>query len=521
MTKAFAVLTVFFAAVLLGCSIKPTEEEVYDIAIEGGLVFDGTGAPGVSTNIGIIGSEIVYVGAASNLNAKQTINANGMIVAPGFIDPHTHAFEERPEEGPDYLESYTSQGVTTVLSGNDGGGPVNTERAYEELKVRGLGANFGLFVGHGSVRRAVIGMEDRQASSQELEQMKALVAGAMKAGALGLSSGLFYSPGSFAETAEVIELARVAAEYGGVYESHIRDESNYSIGLIAAIEEAIEIGQEANIPVHIAHIKALGVDVWGQSEEIIQRIEAAQADGIRVTADQYPWLASGTRVSNALIPRPAMAGGRDALYNRLRNPELLPDLKAAMAENLRRRGGPASILLTSGSKAWRGLTLGEYAEKNQTSPIDAAVEIVLSGDAKIASFNMNEDDVQTFMRQPWVMSSSDGGDGHPRKYASFPQKYQQYVVEEKVLTLAEFIHKSSGLTAQTFGIDDRGEIKPGMKADIVIFDPETYGPMATYENPAEYSVGVEHLLVNGQFTIENGQRTKAAHGELVTTNRQN
>lgn len=515
MTRASAVLMVFFAAALPGCSIEPKEEEAYDIAIEGGLVFDGTGAPGVLTNVGIIGSEIVYVGAASSLDAKRTINAEGMIVAPGFIDPHTHAFEERPKEGPDYLESYTTQGVTSVLSGNDGGGPVDTERAYEELKARGLGANFGLFVGHGAIRRAVIGMEDRQATPQELEQMKTLVASAMKAGALGLSSGLFYAPGSFAETAEVVELARVAAEYGGIYESHIRDESNYSIGLIAAIEEVIEIGQEANIPVHIAHIKALGVDVWGQSEEIIQRIEAAQANGILVTADQYPWLASGTRVSNALIPRPAMAGGRDALYSRLRNPALLPDLQAAMAENLRRRGGPACILLTSGPEVWRGLTLEEYAEKKATSPIDAAVEIVLAGDAKIASFNMNEDDVQAFMRQPWVMSSSDGGDGHPRKYASFPQKYRQYVVEEKVLTLDEFIHKSSGLTAKTFGIDGRGEIKPQMKADIVIFDPDLYGPIATYESPAEYSDGVDYLLVNGQFAIDDGKLEKIDVGKII------
>lgn len=503
-----------FTLSAFGCA-EQSEPEAYDYLIEGGLVFDGSGSEGQHLQVGIRGGQIVYVGGEAPAGAKVVVDASGLIVSPGFIDPHTHAYGERPEAGPDPLASYTTQGVTTLFSGNDGGGPVDIGQASKQLRERGLGANVGLFVGHGSVRRAVVGMENRPATDAEMEEMKALVAKAMQDGALGLSSGLFYAPGSFAETSELIELSKVAAEFGGIYESHLRDESNYTIGVLGAVEEAINIGRAANIPVHIAHIKALGVDVWGQSSAIIDMVEKAQSEGIDVTADQYPWLASGTRVSNALIPREKMAGGRDALFARLQNSDSLPEIKIAMLENLRRRGGPQSILLTSGDEAWKGLTLGSYAEKTGKSPIDAAVEIVLAGDAKIASFNMNNDDVQNFMRQPWVMSSSDGGDGHPRKYASFPEKYQSFVRDKKTLTLAEFIHRSSGLTADTFKLKGRGYIGEDMKADVLIFHPENYAPVATYEQPGLMSNGVEFLFVNGTLAINAGQLSEAVGGTFV------
>ncbi|WP_262696207.1 N-acyl-D-amino-acid deacylase family protein [Kordiimonas aquimaris] len=504
------VLSICICFVVSACSEQP-----YDYLIRGGLVVDGTGSAGRIADVGIVGDKIVFVGDAGNHVSQHIIDASGMVVSPGFIDPHTHAYGERPDEGVDYLRSYITQGTTTVFSGNDGGGPVDSEKAYQRMTEAGLGANFGLFVGHGQVRRAVVGLDNRKATSEELEQMKELVEKAMKAGALGLSSGLFYAPGSFADTQEVIELAKIAVKYGGVYESHLRDESNYSIGVVGAVREAIEIGREARIPVHIAHIKALGVDVWGQSEEIIEIIEAAHAEGIRVTADQYPWLASGTRVSNALIPRAAMAGGVDALHARLRDENGLSELKQAMAENLRRRGGAESILLTSGSDEWRGLNLGQYAAKLDKAPIDTAVEIVLAGDAKIASFNMNENDVQNFMRQKWVMTSSDGGDGHPRKFASFPQKYRQYVVDHKTLSLEEFIYRSSALTAETFGIKDRGVLREGMKADVLIFDTATYGPVATYEKPDQISKGVVYLWINGQMVIEKTVVQPSMPGQVI------
>lgn len=490
--------------------------ERFDTLIENGRVFDGDHELPAGTVVGVTGDQIHYVGPMREaLSADRVIDATGLIVAPGFIDPHTHAYQELPEAGPDRLDSYITQGITTIFSGNDGGGPVNTGEALAGLDARGIGANFALFVGHGSVRREVLGMADRQATLGELARMKQLVADAMEAGALGLSSGLFYAPGSFAETSEIIELAKVAAPYGGVYESHLRDESNYTIGVLGAVEEAITIGREADIPVHIAHIKALGVDVWGYSAQIIKMIEDAHSNGRIVTADQYPWLASGTRVSNALIPRAAMAGGTEALFARLRDPGTLPALKEAMAENLRRRGGPASILLTSGDERWLGMRLGEYAESVQLSPVDAAVEIVLAGDAKIASFNMNEADLEAFMQQPWVMTSSDGGDGHPRKFASFPEKYREYVTNRQTLSLADFIHRSSGLTAQTFGLKDRGFLRAGYKADIVVFDPETFAPTATYQTSDTLSVGVTYLIVNGGFAITNGEMSDQTFGVAV------
>lgn len=496
-----------------GTAFSASADEKFDYLITGGLVFDGTGAAGKRLVVGIIGDQIAYVGEPkAGHTATEHINASGFIVAPGFIDPHTHAYQERPAEGADYLQSYVTQGITTIFSGNDGGGPADTRAALAEINQQGIAANFGLFVGHGAVRRRVMGMDDRAPTDDELSQMKQLVADAMKAGALGLSSGLFYAPGSFSTTDEVIELAKAAAKQGGVYESHLRDESNYSIGVLGAVAEAIAIGQQAEIPVHIAHIKALGVDVWGQSNAIINLVEGARARGQVVTADQYPWLASGTRVSNALVPRRAMAGGTAAMEDRLLDLQQLPQLKVEMAENMRRRGGPGSILLTGGKSKWRGLTLGDYAAKINKTPIDTAIEIVLDGDAGIASFNMNPDDVRNFMIKPWVMTSSDGGDGHPRKYASFPQKYRRYVVEEGTLPLADYIHRSSGLTAATFGLRDRGLLREGMKADIAVFNPLTFGPKATYESPAEISNGVSYLLVNGKPVVWRGKTTSATPG---------
>lgn len=511
---SFPCLLIFGAT--FAAAFSADADEKFDYLITGGLVFDGTGTEAKRVVIGVTGDQIIYIGKAkAGLSATKHINASGLIVAPGFIDPHTHAYQERPADGPDLLQSYVTQGITTIFSGNDGGGPADTRAALETFGRQGVAANFGLFVGHGALRSRVMGMDDRAPTASELSEMKQLVAEAMKAGALGLSSGLFYAPGSFAATGEVIELAKVAAAYGGVYESHLRDESNYSIGVIGAVAEAIEIGERANIPVHIAHIKVLGVDVWGQSDAIIKLVENARARGQVVTADQYPWLASGTRVSNALVPRRAMAGGTGAMKGRLLDAKQLPQLKAEMTENMRRRGGPGSILLTGGKGKWRGLTLGEYAAEIGKTPIDTAVEIILDGDAGIASFNMNPDDVRNFMFKPWVMTSSDGVDGHPRKYASFPEKYRRYVVEEKTLSLADFIQRSSGLTAATFGLKDRGVLRKGMKADIVIFNPLTFGPNATYASPAKLSNGVSFLLVNGTPVIWQGEALSSTPGQAL------
>jgi N-acyl-D-aspartate/D-glutamate deacylase len=338
--------------------------------------------------------------------------------------------------------------------------------------------------------------------------MRQLVASAMCQGALGLSTGLFYAPQSFATTAEVMAVAREAGLRGGVYDSHIRDESSYTIGLAAAVDEAIAIGREAGLPVNISHIKALGVDVHGQAPAIIARIEAARRSGQRVTADQYPWSASGTSLVAALVPRWAQDGGRAALLRRFDDPASAARLRTQMADNLRRRGGPASLLITEGPN--RGRTLAEVAAGRD--PVAAASAVIRLEDPAVASFNQTEADIADFMRRPWVMTGSDASTGHPRAYGSFARKYSEYVVRRRVLTLREFIERSSALTADTFGLTDRGRLRPGAFADIVVFDPEAYAARATYQEPTLLASGVRTVLVNGVPAVENGALTGAAPG---------
>ena len=510
-------LAFFWTALLaLGaCQDANPPEKVYDIQIRGGLVFDGLSEQGRVADVFVEGDTIVFVGdgPGANISAETIIDATDLIVAPGFIDPHTHTtsdvlFGTKSKA----LTGYLTQGVTTVVSGNDGGGPTDIAGALRAVSERGVGPNFALFTGHGVIRGEAMGRDNRAPSETELSQMKDTLRTALEAGALGLSTGLYYAPASYASTDEIVELAKIAAEYDALYESHIRDESSYSIGLLGAIEEAIDIGRQSGAGVHIAHIKALGVDVWGQSEAVIAAIEAAQSEGLSVTADQYPWSASGTRISNALIPNWAKADSDEAMFERLRDPANQDRLRTEIAENLRRRGGPDAILLVARADDAPSRTLAEEAAALGLDPIQAAIDIVLGGDSRIASFNMQDQDIERFMRQPWVMTSSDGTNGHPRKYASFPRKYRSYVVDKTVLTLAEFINRSTYLTAQTLQLCNRGALRLGYAADIVVFDPETFGPIADFSNPAELSEGVVHLFLNVALAIQNGQTNSQLHG---------
>lgn len=478
-----------------------------DYIIENGTVYLGDNTQGKIVDIAVQGENIVFIGNASRrVKAKAVLDATGLIVAPGFIDPHTHSLIDLQSDDATTRENvnYRTQGVTTVFNGNDGYGSANIAELSQDLMQKGIGTNTAFFVGHGAVRSQVMGDDNRAPTQAELDSMKALINDAMDAGALGLSTGLFYAPGSFSNTDEVVELAKVAAAKGGVYDSHIRDESTYNIGVEAAIEEVLEIGRRADIPVHIAHIKALGVDVWGKSVPIIASIEKAQAEGVKVTADQYPWPASGTRISNALIPRSLKAGGPEKYMARLNDPALQEQLKLDVAENLRRRGGAGAVLITDKSSKWRGKTLEEVASLNEISPVDVAIKIARDGDAKIASFNMNEDDIKNFMRQNWVMTSSDGDQGHPRKYASFPRKYNVYMRGKNIMPIETFLYKSSGLVADTFNICERGYLKLGYKADIVVFNPDTFKAKADFQSPELLSEGVEYLFVNGALAVENG-----------------
>lgn len=484
-----------------------------DLLIRNGRVIDGTGSAARNADVAITGDRITFVGDASraNVTARRTIDARGLIVAPGFIDPHTHAFEDLSSNDPKRRANvnYLMQGVTTVITGNDGGGPFEIAQALDKWKREGIGSNGALLVGYGSVRQHVMHMSDARAVGPQLDSMRALVDKGMREGALGMSTGLYYAPQSYGTTEEVIELAKVAARYGGIYDSHLRDESSYTIGLLGAVREAIRIGREAGMPVHISHIKALGVDVWGRSDSVIAIIEAARASGGKpVTANQYPYTASGSSVGASLLPRWAEVGGRDSLRARVADPATKARLVADMTENLRRRGGPESLLMTSTrDSSILGKTLAQIAAARDVTPIEAALQIIMNGGSSVASFNMNEKDIVAFMRRPWVMTGSDGSGGHPRKYGTFPKKWAEYVREKKVLTPEAFVRQSSSLTAETFGIKDRGVLQQGKIADVVVFDPETFRDRSTYEKPTELATGMKYVVVNGKVAVDNGSYT--------------
>ena len=351
-----------------------------DILIQGGHVFTGTTSPSTIADVVIVGDRIVYVGpgGARRYQPKRIIEAKGLIVAPGFIDPHTHpeTYIRSPEDGQRVNAPWVFQGVSTVFIGIDGWGAPDIAEDAKWFSANGVGTNLVPYVGFGSVRERVIGQAARVPTPTELERMKALVAKAMCQGALGLSAGLFYAPQSFAQTDEVIALAREAAIRGGIYDTHQRDESSYSIGLLASVQEALRIGREAGLPVHFAHIKALGVDLQGQSGEVIRIIEAARAAGQDVTADQYPWTASGSTLESALLPRWALDGGRPGLMARLADPATREMIRAEMLENLRRRGGPDAVLLTAAAQSWTGNTLTEASQIWSLDPVETALRII-------------------------------------------------------------------------------------------------------------------------------------------------
>jgi N-acyl-D-aspartate/D-glutamate deacylase len=499
-----------------------------DVLIHNGTIYDGgTAAPYIG-DVAIAGDQIVYVGKRANVIAEKSIDARGKIVAPGFIDPHTHAdsFLRSPDAATRVNAAWLNQGVTSVVIGVDGAGTPDVGADAKKLVASGIGTNIIPFVGFGAVRQQVLGQDARAPDAAELDRMKALVTKGMCEGASGLSAGLFYAPQSFAKTAEVVAVARESARRGGLYDTHQRDESSYSIGLLESVKEAITIGREADMPVHFAHIKALGVDVQGQAQAVIDVINAARAAGQDVTADQYPWLASGSSLDASLLPRWAVDGGSAALLKRLDDPATLARIRDEMQENMRRRGGAKSLLLIGEGFDWTGKTLEQMAAQWQMDPRDAALRIIRQSietrkagqrdrGTSVASFNMAQPDVDLFMQQPWVVTSSDGSDGHPRMFATYPEKYRRYVVERPVVSLPTFIRQSSGLVADMYRLDRRGYLRPGYYADVAVLDPATYAPKADYIHPRELSVGVSKLFVNGALAVDNSKVTGATAGRAL------
>jgi N-acyl-D-aspartate/D-glutamate deacylase len=496
----------------------------YDVVIRGGRVLDGTGNPWYYADVAIAGDRVAAVGSLAGATARRIIDARGLYVAPGFIDVHSHAGGGLARANLSAARPLLAQGITTVFVNPDGGGPIDMGQQRADLLAHGIGVNVAQMVPHGSVRGEVVGSADRAPTSIELTRMKTIVRAGMEAGAFGLSSGPYYAPGSFAKTDELVELARIAAEYDGVYSSHIRDEADYSIGVVAAVDEVIQVAREAGLPGIVTHIKALGPRVWGFAGALVRRIERAREDGIEVFADQYPYEASSTSLAAALLPRWAQAGGGDSLRGRFADAQTRARIRAEMLENLDRRGGAERIQFASWTDhSVEGSTLAEYAERLGVEPVDAAISMIERSSPSIVSFNMDDDDIELLMRQPWTMTSSDGtlvemGSGvpHPRAYGTFPRKLRVYVVERNVIGLEQAIRSMTSLPATVMRVRDRGVLRAGSFADVVVFDMARVRDAATYQEPHQLAEGMVHVLVNGRFAIDGGVFGESLHGRVLS-----
>ncbi len=509
------VLCLLFLGFAAGCADEP-----YDLIIRGGTVVDGTGGEPYRADVGVRGDRIAAIGNLSRARATHLLEAEGLHLAPGFIDLHSHADGGLVSEERSVAHALLAQGLTTVVINADGRSP-DLVRQREQLLEHGLGVNVAQLVGHNTARVAAMGgSHDRPPTAEELEEMRATIRAGMEAGAFGLSTGLFYTPSSYAETDEVIALAEVVAEYGGVHSSHIRDESDYTVGVVNAVQEIIDISRATGVTGIVSHIKALGPNVWGHSEEIVARIEAARAEGLSIWADQYPYAASQTSLVAALFPAWAQEGG--GLRGRLRDPAMAARIRPEVADNLARRGGADRLQFTGGD--YMGRTLADHAGDHGLDPVDAAIRIVLTGGATgVVSHNMHDDDIHRLMRQPWMATSTDGflpefgrGMPHPRGYGSYARKLRKYVLEDRVIDLPFAIRSMSAVGAEAIGSEGRGVLEEGAFADIVVFDLARVNDPATYMDPHQLSEGMVHVLVNGVPAIRDGEFTNALAGRVLS-----
>ena len=525
-----------FAVAVLGAACSngppPEAEEGPVVLFRDGQILDGTGNPWYQGDVLVVGDRIARVGVIPDEDVPagaREVEVAGLTIMPGFIDPHSHAGPGLATPELRAGEPVIRQGITTVMVNPDGGGEVDLAEQGRRLREGGMGVHVALMIGHGAVRREVLGMEDRPPTDEELERMAGLVRAGMEAGAFGMTGGLYYAPGSYAANDEVVRLAAEIAPFGA-FISHIRDESDYNIGLVAAVEEVIEVAETHGIRGVVTHFKALGPPVWGLSRAATAAIDAARARGVEVFADQYPYEASGTSIVGALVPRWALAGETmpgmpSPLENRLDNPQERARLRAEMLVALERRGGADTLLLSRhrADTSLEGRYLSDLAEEWGLEPIDAALRLLDEGGAGLVSFNMSEEDIAHIMSREWTMGSSDGGlvpagEGrpHPRFYGAFPRRIARYVRELGVLTLAEAVRGMTSLPATVFRMHDRGQVAPGRIADLLVVDVDRFRDVATYENPHALAEGIVHALVAGVFAIEDGEATGAFAGQLLT-----
>jgi N-acyl-D-amino-acid deacylase len=475
--------------------------------LRGATVYDGTGRPGVVADVVIAGDKLV----ADPPRGAVVIDAAGLVACPGFIDLHTHCDSGLQTRTGKANGNYVRQGCTTVVTGNCGSGPTDADKYFAALTAGGVGTNVAHLAPHNSVRQAVMGNADRPPTAEELAKMQELVARAMAAGTFGLSTGLIYTPGTYAKTEEIIALATVAGKAGGLYASHIRDEGG---GLLTAIEEALRIGREGGCRVHVSHIKASGKAAWGRANDAVRLIEAAQTAGQKVTADQYPYTASSTALKATLVPTRWRTGTEAEYVARLKDPDTGPKVRADIERALKARDDGAAVQIAryGKRKEWQGRTLAAIATAEGRPAVDIVMEIETSGGAGVVNFGMSEEDVRVFMRRPWVATASDGSVHspndtvpHPRSYGTFPRKLGRYAVGDGVVSLEAAVRSGTGLPADILGLTDRGHLKPGQAADVLVFDPREYRDTATYDRPHQYPTGVRWVFVNGRPAVADGK----------------
>jgi len=515
----------FLTSVLLFSPLF-AQTPAFDLVIAGGRIVDGAGNPWYYGDVGIKGDSIAAIGNLSRAAATRRLDATGMVVAPGFIDIHTHA--RRGIFLDPAATNYIRQGVTTLMEGPDGSSPLPIAPFLEKVGAAHIAPNFGTFAGQGSIRQAVMGLVNRPATPEEIEKMRQITRQAMLDGAFGVTTGLFYVPGNFTPTEEVIEIEKVAGAMGGMHHSHMRDEA---AGVLDSVRETIRIGEEGHMPTQVTHHKIIGKENWGKSVETIKLVEEARARGVDVTIDQYPYTASSTGTAS-LIPQWAQEGGQKALVERLDAPATRAKIKAAVIERIqfdRGGGDPANVVMANCSwdKSLAGKNLAQITKMrgravNFENAAETLLEIQHSGGCQGIFHAISEEDVERIMKYPFTMVASDGeipqfgvGSPHPRSYGTFTRVLARYVREKHVITLEDAIHKMSGLPAERLKLFDRGLIRPGMKADIAVFDPAKVEDKATYEKPHQYAVGYKYVLVNGQVVVENDTVTKARPGRIL------
>ncbi|HLM55943.1 MAG TPA: D-aminoacylase, partial [Pyrinomonadaceae bacterium] len=521
---AAALLALLVGHLPHGLDARRADRPAYDLVITNARVVDGSGNPWFRADVAVKDGRVARVGRVAPSEAARVIDAKNQILAPGFIDVHTHS--ENVYEYPD-AENFTRMGVTTLVTGNCGGSAINVGEFLGQIKEKPLAVNLATLVGHNTVRREVFGQADRSPTPEELERMKALVEQAMRDGAVGLSTGLYYVPGAYAKTEEVVELAKVAARHGGLYATHMRDEGGR---VVESVKESIEIGERAGLPVEISHFKISTKRLWGQSPTTLGLVRDARRRGLSVTVDQYAYAASSTSLDSRL-PDWVEEGGREAGAARLKDPAQHARALREMKDSLKRSGfkdySYAVVARYRPKPEFNGKSIAEVTKLQRGksdvgSQIEQIFEMYAAGGASMVYHSMGEEDVRTIMREPFTMIASDSGvrqfgEGvpHPRGYGNNARVLGEYVRRLGLIPLEDAVRKMTSLPAQTFGFRDRGLVREGMAADLVIFDDAAVSDPSTFERPHQYAAGFSHVLVNGVPVIEEGRATGARPGAAL------